>query len=520
MVAAKSSSMPISIPRDPRVIIIGAGAAGLACATKLLEFGLENILILEAENRIGGRIYTQQFGDNFVDLGAQWVHGEIDNVVYEIVRDRDWLETTGEIYQTYECIRSNGELVPTEIVERLKEILRYILENNSEDLALYEGSLGDYLNERFQDVLQKPEFLDIDVNIAMEFFENFKRIESSETSLRVEEVSAKGFHEYWQCPGDYLLNWKDKGYVRFLRLLMGSSDEKLFGDLEQLIRFNCKVDHIQWDHSDRKAIVRCDNGLHEYEADHVVVTVSLGVLKDRVDSMFHPPLPIEKKRAIVGLGYGSVGKIFLEFPTPFWPDNWFGFTLLWLKEDLEELYHTSYEWVEEIFGFYCVNHQPRLLLAWIVGPYVAKVERMPLDQVKFGCMYLLRRFLTKWEIPDPINIQVSQWQTNANFLGAYSFRSVLSEELNVTAMQLSKPLTVTLPENQHNVCPSASTFSEARDLNQEKTEEIVETCSKSLKPILLFAGEATSIHHYSTVHGAVESGYREANRLINYYSKE
>lgn len=48
-----------------KVIIIGAGAAGIAAATKLLKNNFNNFIILEAENRIGGRIQTTPFGGNY-----------------------------------------------------------------------------------------------------------------------------------------------------------------------------------------------------------------------------------------------------------------------------------------------------------------------------------------------------------------------------------------------------------------------------------------------------------------------
>lgn len=61
---------PISM--DRRIIIIGAGAAGFATASKLMSHGFQNIIILEAENRFGGRVDTIPFGANVVDMGAQW----------------------------------------------------------------------------------------------------------------------------------------------------------------------------------------------------------------------------------------------------------------------------------------------------------------------------------------------------------------------------------------------------------------------------------------------------------------
>uniref|UniRef100_A0A1I8PJQ4 Amine oxidase domain-containing protein n=1 Tax=Stomoxys calcitrans TaxID=35570 RepID=A0A1I8PJQ4_STOCA len=143
---------------------------------------------------------------------------------------------------------------------------------------------------------------------------------------------------------------------------------------------------------------------------------------------------------------------------------------------------------------------------------------MPLDEVKSGCMYLLRRFLCQWQIPEPLNIKVSQWQSNPNFLGAYSFRSMLSEKLQTSALELSQPLLVMMPEHMRQEC-SAATSASALSLTELTSERDYKRCSKNVKPLVLFAGEATSRHHYSTVHGAVESGYREANRLNYYYSK-
>lgn len=57
---------------DKQVVIIGAGAAGIAAATKLLQNGFRNIVILEGQNRIGGRINTIPHHGSVLDMGAQW----------------------------------------------------------------------------------------------------------------------------------------------------------------------------------------------------------------------------------------------------------------------------------------------------------------------------------------------------------------------------------------------------------------------------------------------------------------
>lgn len=59
---------------DKKIVIVGAGAAGVAAASKLLSNGFKNVTILEAENRFGGRVNTIPFGKNVVDMGAQWLN--------------------------------------------------------------------------------------------------------------------------------------------------------------------------------------------------------------------------------------------------------------------------------------------------------------------------------------------------------------------------------------------------------------------------------------------------------------
>lgn len=102
-------------PKQPSIIVIGAGPSGVAAASRLLANNFTDLTILEAEPRIGGRIYSVKFGDAYVDLGAHWCHGEVDNVVYSLVKDLDLVRhTVGEarIYHSRERISEdfNGRL--------------------------------------------------------------------------------------------------------------------------------------------------------------------------------------------------------------------------------------------------------------------------------------------------------------------------------------------------------------------------------------------------------------------------
>lgn len=95
-------------------------------------------------------------------------------------------------------------------------------------------------------------------------------------------------------------------------------------------------------------------------------------------------------------------------------------------------------------------------------------------------MYLLRTFLKRWTIPDPVSFKRTQWFSNPNFRGSYTFRSTATDLLNTSPKDLALPLTNSLGV-----------------------------------PVVCFAGEATHEHYYSTVHGAVESGWREAKRIYD-----
>lgn len=89
--------------------------------------------------------------------------------------------------------------------------------------------------------------------------------------------------------------------------------------------------------------VKCSDG-SAYNADHVIVSVPLGVLKHNYTTLFTPPLPKIKKNAIQGISFGTVGKIYLEFEKPWWPNDWVGLSLLWTKEDIEKIKSTENYW--------------------------------------------------------------------------------------------------------------------------------------------------------------------------------
>lgn len=130
-----------------------------------------------------------------------------------------------------------------------------------------------------------------------------------------------------------------------------------------------------------------------------------------------------------------------------------------------------------------MDYQPRVLCAWISGKFAKQIELLSDIEISDGLYLLLEMFLSKkYNIPKFDQILRSSWYTDEYFRGSYTFKSITTEKLNVETKDLIDPIV-----------------------------------TANGKPIILFAGEATHEHYYSTVHGAVETGFREADRIIDFY---
>lgn len=181
---------------------------------------------------------------------------------------------------------------------------------------------------------------------------------------------------------------------------------------------------------------------------------------------------------------GTANKIFLEFKSNWWelldPN---GFNFIWNETDFSNSIEFTPEdkWLTGIFCFRPIDYQPNILLGWIVTTHASEMELLSDFQVKSKVMQLLRLFLKdKYDIPDPINFLRTKWKSNPSFRGSYSYPSVTAANLNLSALDLEETV-----ENTENV------------------------------PVLYFGGEATHLSSYATVHGALETGWREADKILN-----
>lgn len=107
-----------------RVIIIGAGAAGLSAANSLAKNGVSDFVILEARNRIGGRILSMDMSSSSskVELGANWIHGVLGNPIFELAINHGLIDILqAPQHRRVVALCENGKQVPFDILQEIYE---------------------------------------------------------------------------------------------------------------------------------------------------------------------------------------------------------------------------------------------------------------------------------------------------------------------------------------------------------------------------------------------------------------
>jgi spermine oxidase len=106
-----------------QVIIIGAGAAGLSAANSLVKNGIKDFKIIEARNRIGGRILSIDMGAKAkVELGANWIHGVLGNPIFELAISHGLIDILqAPQHRRVVALTEEGKQVPFDTLQEIYE---------------------------------------------------------------------------------------------------------------------------------------------------------------------------------------------------------------------------------------------------------------------------------------------------------------------------------------------------------------------------------------------------------------
>lgn len=284
-------------PHDPDVydvLVLGAGMAGLAVGHALLDDDLD-VLLLEARDRLGGRVHTdRQFAGFPLEFGAEFIHGEraatwrwVDRLglatAHWTKQDDSWVRLADGQRVTMRQARS---ISPALDITRTWQIPRE-QPRPLESFADYLHRIGfdlerlDYVRRAFANAAgESMRFLDATSTLG---------------SLKAGELDGEE---------DYRIL---EGY--------GAIVEALGVGVE--IHTQSVVKQVRW--GDHGVVITTVDG-HVYKGRTAIITVPLGVLQSG-DIEFDPPLPPEKIKALSGLGMGPVAKFIYRFAEQLTPEE-------------------------------------------------------------------------------------------------------------------------------------------------------------------------------------------------------
>lgn len=357
--------------------------AGLTAADAMRCAGAE-VIVLEARDRVGGRISTVPFGPGRIDLGAAWIHDPVGNPLAEALAAAGIGTRNDGPYHSRMAVWADGWVDAPDATALTAAVERDW--DASEALAALSGS------DRFVD--------------GVEWF-----LADRELDGRARELVRFGLLWVWgamlfAAPPDRIslagaaaFSWGTGGNLvpagGFRALL-----DRLSTELD--VRLGTVVTAVE--HGAAGVVVDSDSGT--FEGDQVVVTVPLGVLNTGALS-FDPPLGADHLEAVERLAMGTLEKIALRFPERFW------------AESIRQITHVSDDrafpdWVD--FS----RHVGSPTLVAFHNPAVTPgLAELPPEQRVGLALDVLRKMFGP--VPDPDEALVTDWTRDPWALGSYSY---------------------------------------------------------------------------------------------------
>ena len=440
------------------ILVVGAGAAGLAAARELTRAGRE-VVVLEARDRIGGRVFTHRAhsSDVPIELGAEFVHGRAPEL---------WKIATAANLQLYEVSEKHWYFAKGK-VSKAGEFWRTI-ERLTRDMK---SSARDQSLKDFLDRLPDDEDSHRAKTMLVRYVEGFH-------AANIERVGIRGLVKASEAAdeidGDRAFRLVD-GYDSLMKAMQAEAESR-----GAQFHLNTLVKAVRWA-GDRIEVSGKQNGEPiEFVASHVIVTLPISLLKNNA-IRFTPELPADKRRAIENLPMGNVLKINMLFHERFWET-----VKLWDEEARVVDFHDA-------AFFHCPKAplptwwtqlpiRAPLLVGWTGGPNTERImEAADGRRQAAGKDHLLEQALdslttifsvSRKEIEAQLEkFHIHNWRDDPFTGGAYAYVAV-------------------------------NGLDDQRILAQPVGAK------------LFFAGEATSIGHIGTVHGAIQSGQRAAREIL------
>ena len=504
------------------VIVIGAGIAGLTTAQLLIDKGFD-VVILEARDRIGGRIYTNTTEFNQpIDFGASWIHGDRNQPLMTL-KEKGNIET--HIDNEAIIMYSDGRRFTDDMqktFEKTKEEIWAWVEDQDKNPASYPNLFinGNSIKELLE--LNKTTLTNNYSELNTIIYNDIWQESADNSGSDVATLDRRGFALGRNVEGEELIIVS--GNIQLVNAVATP-------DTINKVQLNRPVKKIDYTSTQKVSVIDIND--NKLDADYVVCTIPLGVLKQPGNnSLFNPPLSETKINSFKMVKAGLLTKFCMLFPYTFWsseslivllPDNptSYAYTpdnideakmindLLYYKSTIEDSVNIennasriwkNYEerWLNNLnntqlnlINMSVVSKgQVNMLVATFPGSLGWIAERI--DPAKLSNMIYrrLNKAFSMWwvnnmpdgsnlppTIPIPIKTYCTKWSREPYSMQAYSYIGVGGTKQDVNNIKES-----------------------LRDSNNNMR--------------VVFAGEHTNVKYLATSTAAFSSGYNAANKIF------
>jgi len=400
-----SCTMAGRMSRGVDVVVLGGGVAGLAAARACHDANAR-VVILEARDRIGGRILTERDRDSSrpIELGAEFVHGQARELQVHLaaaglrvvdVAGRHWRST------------AHGLRPENHFWSKLQRVMRHLSEDMRPDRSFARFLEGRPGGGRAAEARR----------LAAHFVEGFQAADLRRVSAR----SLAGEGSPSGDPEAQRLGRIVDGYGAFI--------DAFAKPVSRLVRTRCVVTRVRWSRGRVTVDARTGAGRRaSFSARAAIVTLPLGILMLRPGSRGHvgfEPVPGRLSAALAGLAVGHAMRVTLQCREPFW-------------EKSRRSAAAREEWLAtlgflhapgESFPVWWTQYPERTpwLVAWAAGPRAPALGALSPTALRRQVVGTLARIsgLPARAIGRQIaNIWRHDWDTDPFARGAYSYAIV------------------------------------------------------------------------------------------------